>query len=378
MSDASVVTPTHQKSEVAGALDAGISGSLDARPVKSFGRSCCPAVGSTRESSRGVLRAQVTSRGCRGGRRWRADGGAGRVRRSMTGEANAGPGAAGQSSRAKETLGTGGAAPPAEERYFRAHALIGAELMPIVPAPRARPLFSGQFGRAAKRCLPLMVANQHGWLVLNAATFTVVWDGSVPRGAGLDIQWHGAPPWPRPVDDSFGNGTVSFKIPYLFRTPPGWNLLTRGPANYVKDGVAPLEGLIESDWAVSTFTMNWKLTRPDHPVTFEKGEPICMLVPQRRNELARFVPTLHPAEDDAESYAQLKDWGKKRSQQLIRNFLNAHGKEAIDLEQPEELLYLRGLYPDGGKAREHEVQIRLRAFIPAGRPTDDLEPPAEL
>lgn len=265
--------------------------------------------------------------------------------------------------------GSEGVGPAAEDRYFRAHALTGAETMPIVPAPRARPLFSGQFGRAAKRCLPLMVANQNGWLLSNPAAFTVIWDGSVPRGSGLDISWHGSPPWPRPVEDSFGNGTLSFKIPYLFRTPPGWNLLTRGPANFVKDGVAPLEGLIESDWAVATFTMNWKLTRVGHPVTFERGEPICMLVPQRRNELAGFVPSLLPVEDDRESYAQLKDWGKQRSQQLLRNFLNANGKEAVEQEEVDELLYLRGLYPDGAKAREHQVQIRLRKFVAAATST---------
>ena len=48
--------------------------------------------------------------------------------------------------------------------------------------------------------------------------------------------------------------------------------------------------MIETDWSVATFTMNWKLTRPHWPVTFEIGEPICMVVPQRRGELESFHP----------------------------------------------------------------------------------------
>jgi hypothetical protein len=35
-----------------------------------------------------------------------------------------------------------------------------------------------------------------------------------------------------------------------------------------KDGLAPLEGIVEADWAVVPFTMNWKLIRTV-PVGFE-------------------------------------------------------------------------------------------------------------
>ena len=53
------------------------------------------------------------------------------------------------------------------------------------------------------------------------------------------------------------------------------NLLGRGPAKTIKDGVAPLEGLIETDWATSSFTMNWKVARPFESIRFQKGDPIC-------------------------------------------------------------------------------------------------------
>jgi hypothetical protein len=48
-----------------------------------------------------------------------------------------------------------------------------------------------------------------------------------------------------PAMRHFGHGILTLHLPFLFRTPPGWNLLVRGPANRPKDGAAPLEGLVE-------------------------------------------------------------------------------------------------------------------------------------
>jgi hypothetical protein len=30
--------------------------------------------------------------------------------------------------------------------------------------------------------------------------------------------------------------------------------------------ISPLDGIVETDWLEATFTMNWKLTRPNHTV----------------------------------------------------------------------------------------------------------------
>ncbi|MGA9676358.1 MAG: DUF6065 family protein, partial [Mycobacterium sp.] len=52
----------------------------------------------------------------------------------------------------------------------------------------------------------------------------------------------------------FGDGILTWHLPILFRTPPGYNLLVRGPANYPKDAVSPLEGIVETDWASASFS----------------------------------------------------------------------------------------------------------------------------
>ena len=76
------------------------------------------------------------------------------------------------------------------------------------------------------------------------------------------------------VQSHFGEGVITWNIPFLFRTSPGYNLLVRGPSNWIKDGVQALEGIVETDWAVQTFTMDWKFTRPRRWVRFEADEPI--------------------------------------------------------------------------------------------------------
>jgi uncharacterized protein DUF6065 len=260
----------------------------------------------------------------------------------------------------------------AEGLYLKALALRGHQRVPIVPAPRSRPWISGNFAKSAKRCLPLMVANENGWLLLNAASFQVSWNGDEKKGC-LAIEYEAAPPWPPIVDDSFGNGVISFLVPYLFRTPPGWNLLARGPSNSPKDGISPLEGLIETDWAVATFTMNWKITRPDFAVTFNKDEPFCMVVPQHRHELSGFRPVLERIQADPATARALNEWGTQRRAQKVGAFLQANGKQAIDAQAPDELLYFRGLYPGGLAAPDHQIRLALEEFAVHehdGRPSE--------
>ena len=133
----------------------------------------------------------------------------------------------------------------------------------ITPAP-VEPDVDAEQVEAGKgwpsRCLPMLIANQSGWELRNPCAFTATWIGQ-ENGVDVMIQpdKHDASQL-LPVSH-FGNGILSWRLPMLFRTPPGYNLLARGPANYPKDGVSPLEGIVETDWASASFSMNWKLTR---------------------------------------------------------------------------------------------------------------------
>ncbi len=124
-------------------------------------------------------------------------------------------------------------------------------------------------------CLPMVVANQWGWQVLCPTEVGVVWDGNPDRG-GLRVE---VDPKYRPaVTSQFGSGIVTFTTPWLFRTPPGWDLYVKGPGNRSKANCTALEGVVETWWLNYTFTLNWKLTEPG-AVWFARGESLAQLVP---------------------------------------------------------------------------------------------------
>ena len=181
--------------------------------------------------------------------------------------------------------------PPAEATTaleLVAYRLTEGAAMPIVPVSADRAWMDETTARNAYRCLPMLIANQSGGLLLNTQPLTVTWNGG-PAAADLTIELHGDDGGTLlyPPKSHFGHGILSWSIPYIFRTPPAYNLLARGPANLPKDGVSPLEGLVETDWTDGFFAMNWKLTRPNVPITFERDEPICLLVPMRRGSSKR-------------------------------------------------------------------------------------------
>jgi hypothetical protein len=220
--------------------------------------------------------------------------------------------------------------------------------------------------RWANRCLPLLVANEHGWVLLNSYPFVATWAGGDDR-ASLKIEFSGeeVPPQPRP-ESHFGYGIVTWTIPYLFHTSPGYNLLVRGPANWPKDGAHALEGLVETDWSLATFTMNWKITRPNHPVSFDEDEPYCMIVPQRRGELRSFRPRIRDLGREPEIREAVDRYADSRHELSVGKFLAEHSLEFESRTLAWEQDYFRGLRPDGTPAEEHEKHLRLPDFEQEG------------
>jgi len=235
--------------------------------------------------------------------------------------------------------------------------------MQLVPAPRWREWMNETKDRWANRCLPLLMANEAGWVLLNPFSFAVTWGGDAhPSSTKIEFLDDDDVPLPRPVENYFGYGIITWGIPYLFRTPPGWNLLARGPANWPKDGACALEGLVETDWSVATFTMNWKLTRPDHTVTFEAGEPFCMVVPRRRGELESFHPVARNIASDPDTHAAVKRWAEGRHEMRVQKFLSEYSRDFETAKTAWQRHYFKGTSPDGEKAPEHQTKLDLPGF----------------
>lgn len=210
-------------------------------------------------------------------------------------------------------------------------------------------------GRFAYRCLPLLIANQHGWFLGSPAGFSAWWNG----GSGLAdtvIRFDGDPD--DRVTSHFGSGIITFTLSYLFRTPPGVNLLVKGPSNRIKDGIQPLEAIVETDWAPAPFTMNWKLTRPNHVVTFEPGEPICMLVPLQRSLIETLEPRCEPLTDTNPLHTEYATWSESRSE-----FLTAlHERQTDAIRDGWQKDYFRGRTPTGRTCEDHQTKLKLGQF----------------
>src|SRR5688572_12137527 len=186
--------------------------------------------------------------------------------------------------------------------------------LPIVPATAQRRWMDRTNQRFAYRCLPLLIANQHGWFVLNVHKIRCVWDGGPSENALRVTCIEGPPEVPCPATSHFGHGILTSNLNYLCRTSPGYNLWCRGPSNMFKPGIAPLEGIIETDWTVATFTMNWKMLAVNMEIEFLPGEPICMLLPVRRREVETFSPMVRELESEPDVKAAYEQWSASRTQ----------------------------------------------------------------
>ncbi|WP_067805270.1 DUF6065 family protein [Nocardia beijingensis] len=242
---------------------------------------------------------------------------------------------------------------------------VRASAPEVSPAPIARDWMSATRSGWANRCLPMLMANQSGWVLRNACAVSAVWTGEEgPSGVSVIAD-------PSDAEElvptsHFGYGILTWHIPIVFRTPPGYDLLVRGPANWPKDGLYALEGLIETDWASASFTMNWKFTRPMTPVRFALGEPICMIVPQRRGELEEFTPCIRPIESEPQVEREYRTWNSARTA-----FMQATRETAPSDRLRWQGDYLRGRHVDGATTQvDHRTRRRLRPFTDT-----DLEQP---
>ncbi len=197
-----------------------------------------------------------------------------------------------------------------EEYGLTAYRTGNSQGFSIVPAWRERDWMNSTPERFAKRCLPMLIANQSGWFITSGQKIDVWWTG-LARTSDVRIRLiKGSGPCL--AESHFGHGILTWRLPFLFRTSGNFNLVVRGPANMPKDGIQPLEGVVETDWASSSFTMNWKITRRFRRLSFDVGEPICFLAPQRRGELEKFSPTIADISADTVLEMKHRDWADSR------------------------------------------------------------------
>jgi LPS sulfotransferase NodH len=248
------------------------------------------------------------------------------------------------------------------EQEIEPHTIIAYDLgsnasLRLVAAPQRRGWMDATPNRFAYRCLPLVIANQAGWLLLCPTRLSAIWNGD-PSLEALTVQYEEGETQ-RVATSHFGSGILTFTMNFIFRTPRGVNLYVRGPANLPKDGIYPLEGIIETDWSEATFTMNWKMMRPHVPVIFEKNEPFAMVSPIARGELERYRPEIRPIADNPSLDAGFRAFAASRA-----SFnLALKVKDSPEQKMGWQRDYIRGQTVTAKKAREHQTTLKLPEFL---------------
>lgn len=254
-------------------------------------------------------------------------------------------------------------APASKGRRFIAYQVGPNPGYVIEPSPPVRQWMDEAPGRTPYRCLPMVMANQAGWVVRCPCNITATWNGK-DHPENTKLQFTDAPGPPEAICVShFGLGIVTFRFPWIFRTDPGIGLWVHGPANWPKENISALQGVVETDWSHMPFTMNWKITKRNTPVYFMKGEPICLLTPYPLDLLEEFTPTIVPAASDPAFVAAVEHARQQRVMTIDKQL----SEENKDYKVWEKT-YFKGEKAEGSRHEQHRTNFKLQRFEPRERP----------
>jgi hypothetical protein len=135
-----------------------------------------------------------------------------------------------------------------------------------------------------------------------------------------------------------------------------------GPPNHVKDGIQPLQGLVETDWLPFPFTMNWIFTRPGR-VKFAKGEPFCFITLVQDKPLEDFDLIQKTLTGDAELHGQYEAWRERRDDFNARLFK----RDPATVKEAWQRYYFKGELPGDVPAPKTHVNKRRLKSLRLGR-----------
>lgn len=223
----------------------------------------------------------------------------------------------------------------------------------IEPAPVTRDWMDAYAHGFAYRCIPLMSGNQLGWVLRCPVGFTATYRND-NHGNGIDLAFDSEPDrWKTRIMGHFGRGVLTFSLPWLFRTAPNYGLMVRGQTNFFKPGAQALDAFVETDWAFSTFTMNWRLLDLNRTVRFEPGDPVAQIIPYPRDLIEQFTPRQARMETNPELLKAYSAWSLSR-----REFIDRKDRGPTEWQKD----YLKGTETKSGEERTPVTKWNLRIF----------------
>ena len=141
--------------------------------------------------------------------------------------------------------------------------------------PKKRDWFTPHF----YRCLPLTIGNQYGFIIKSEFDFSFIWDGGdSPESVTFLLDKDTNEKHPR-IESHFGSGIITINPPFTLRTPPGVNLMTINPPNYIIPNITVMTGVVETDNLRRNFTFNLKIQIPNVQINVPAGAPIAGFIP---------------------------------------------------------------------------------------------------
>jgi hypothetical protein len=220
--------------------------------------------------------------------------------------------------------------------------LPGPPIFQVVPLTAKRDWMDESRDKFAYKCIPLNIANQYGYAVLCPADFTLDWWGGV---AEKDVDFHVTSKEEYIKDhlhSYFGGGTFTIHVDFIIRTPEGFSTYIRGVPNETRQGIKPLDAIVETDWLSYTFTYNFLLTEPGS-YSFKKGEPLFVFFPIERSTVEKFELEESRIEEDPELLEDFEDYHRKRIESI-----------SVPIKKP----IFQNFYRNGTKASGEKVSIK--------------------
>ena len=203
--------------------------------------------------------------------------------------------------------------------------------------------------RFAYRCLPLSIANSHGYVFSLKKPVQFIWNGENTTDA-ITIKSN--------PDDMiasiFGSGIITLHLDHIVTTNKGDNIVITGPHNQYFTGMHHLTGIYETDWAPFSFTMNYKITHPNQLMTITPNQPVCQIYPIPRNYIEEDVTTIKHISENPTLEKHYQQFSESREQFLAGN------REIKDSIKYWQKTYFKGEYVDGTKCPfDHKTRLHL-------------------
>lgn len=209
------------------------------------------------------------------------------------------------------------------------------------------------FSEWAYNCLPLVMANRHGFVVKTLYGFRVYWNGGDGRRdvrvEMTDAKAAATHRRAQRTTAQFGMGTFTVQYLWALRTPRNVNLFTGPVPNYMIDGIVPMTAMVEADNLRRDFGFTIRVTRKKRWIDIPEGSWLAWIMPYPRH----FI--------DGYRFKSAAQVVSRRTLEAERNASRRAGfkRTHIDKAKPNRLGrdYLKGVDPFGNKFRDHQVRL---------------------